>query len=131
MLILQRIVKYLGLGVLISMVFAILAVSISEVHSFDVFWQLQNGRYMAETMSLIRVDTFTLAADAPRYEHTWVHSLVLYGLYKLAGYGMISLFKGVMIAGTAVFLILAARRRSASWPAIALVLPVLLLTSGG
>ena len=62
------------------MLLAVLAVSISVVHSFDVFWQLQNGRYMVETMSMIRTDTFTLAADVPRHEHTWLHSLILFGL---------------------------------------------------
>ncbi len=59
---LKHLSKLLGLGLLCAMLLAILAVTISEVHSFDVFWQLQNGRYMVETMSLIHTDTFTLAA---------------------------------------------------------------------
>ncbi len=127
----SRLTTYLGLFVLVSMLVAILAVAVSEVHSFDVFWQLQNGRYMVETLSFIRTDTFTLTADVPRHEHTWLHSLILYGFYKLAGYDAISVFKGVVIAATAGFLVLAARRRAASWSAISLILPVFLLTSGG
>jgi hypothetical protein len=63
------------------MVFAVLAVAISEVHSFDVFWQLQSGRYIWESQSMIHSDLFTLAADVPRSEHTWLHSLILLGLY--------------------------------------------------
>jgi hypothetical protein len=127
----SRLATYVSLLTLTGMLLAILAVAVSEVHSFDVFWQLQNGRYMAETHSFIRTDLFTLAADVPRHEHTWLHSLILYGLYSFAGYGAISIFKGVLITATAWFLILAARRRESSWAAIALVLPVFLLTSGG
>jgi len=128
---LPRFTAYLSIGILFTMLLAILGVAISEVHSFDVFWQLQNGRYMAETMSFIRTDTFTLMADVPRHEHTWLHSLILYGLYKISGYGAISVLKGVVIALTACFLTLAARRRESSWSAIVFILPVFLLTSGG
>ena len=130
-MILERLTKYLGLGLLCAMLLAIMAVAISEVHSFDVFWQLQNGRYMMETKSFIRTDLFTLVAEVPRDEHTWLHSLVLYWLYTFAGYGSISIFKGVMIFATAGVLVLTARRRQASWAAISLVLPIFLLTSGG
>ncbi len=126
-----RITTYFGPGILCAMLLAILAVTISVVHSFDVFWQLQNGRYMVDTMSMIRTDTFTLAADVPRHEHTWLHSLILFGLYKVAGYGAISVLKGLVITATACFLTLAARRRKSSWLAIATLLPVFLLTSGG
>ena len=128
---LDNILKYLGITVFCGMAFAILAVAISEIHSFDVFWQLQNGRYMTDTLSMIRVDTFTLAADAPRFEHTWLHSLILYGLYKFFGYGMISVLKGVLITLTAIFLAMAARERQASWLSICVVLPAYLLTAGG
>ncbi len=127
----KKFFSYLGLFLLLVMLFAILAVTISEVHSFDVFWQLQNGRYMTDTKSLIHKDTFTLLADTPRQEHTWLHSLILYGLYCLAGYGAISILKGVVITAAAMFLVLAARLRLASWAAIVLVLPVFFWTSGG
>lgn len=127
----DKVLKSLAPTLLLLMAFAVLGVAISEVHSFDVFWQLQNGRYMVETHEMIRTDLFTLAADVPRHEHTWLHSLILYGLYSFAGYGAISVFKGVMIALTLLFLVLAARRRAASWAAIVLSLPVFFLTSGG
>jgi len=126
-----RLTTYLGISTLTAMLLAILAVGVSEVHSFDVFWQLQNGRYMVETLSFIRSDIFTLAADVPRYEHTWLHSLILYGLYLFKGYGAISVFKGVLVAATAGVLMLIARRKQASWVAISVCLPVFLLTSGG
>jgi len=113
------------------MVFAILSVAISEVHSFDVFWQLQSGKYIWQTKSMIHSDLFTLVKEAPREEHTWLHSLILFGLYSLGGYSIISLLKGVLVTGTLVCLVAVARMRSATWPAILLVVPLFLLTSGG
>lgn len=118
--------------ILVAAALVLLAgVAVSRIHAFDIFWQLQSGRYMAETGSVIRSDLFTLAAAAPRYEHCWLHDLVVYGLYSLGGYGAISLLKGALLTGAALFLVGAARLRKSSWPAILLVLPVLLAGRGG
>ncbi len=110
---------------------ALLAVGVSVIHSFDVFWQLQSGRYMVETGAVIDKDTFTLISDAPRAEHCWLHDIILYGIFLVAGYAGISVWKGCMIVGTVVLLILAARVRSSSWLSILYVLPLVTLTSGG
>jgi hypothetical protein len=128
---LTRATKYSALSVLAAMLIAILAVAISQVHSFDVFWQLEAGKYMAQTRSFIYTDTFTLMKDVPRYEHTWLHSLILYGSWLLGGYAAISVLKGVLITMTLAVLAWTAARRGASLPAIALVLPAYILTSGG
>lgn len=113
------------------MLLAVLAVAVSEVHSFDVFWQLQSGKYMSQTHSFIRSDTFTLMQDVPRSEHTWVHSLILYAAYLAGGYGAISVLKGVLVTATMAVLIWTARFRTASAPAIALLAPIYIMTSGG
>ncbi len=127
----QRFMTNIVLLLLIVMTFAVLAVSISEVHSFDVFWQLQSGRYIWETGGMIHSDLFTLAREVPRSEHTWLHSLILFGLYSLGGYASISLLKGFVVTATLVCLVAVARLRAASWPAILLVVPLFLPTSGG
>ena len=113
------------------MLLAVLAVGVAEIHDFDTFWQLQSGRYMVETGSLIRTDLFTLAPDVPRFEHCWLHDLALYGLFKVGGYGALSLWQGVTLAGTAAALVAAALLRGTSLPAIALVFPVFLFSAAG
>ena len=121
----------LAYACLALMLLAVLAVGVAQIHDFDTFWQLQSGRYMVETGSLIRTDLFTLAPDVPRFEHCWLHDLILYGLYALGGYPALSIWQGLMIAGTAAALAVAALVRGASPPAIALALPVILLSAGG
>lgn len=103
----------------------------SQVKAFDIFWQLQSGRYMAQTGRFIHRDLFSLAAGAPRFEHCWLHDLIFYGAFRLGGYHAVSLLKGLLVAATGGLAVAAARRRSSSWPAILLLtLPLLLLTWG-
>lgn len=123
--------KIIELVLLACALLAILSVAVSVVHSFDVFWQLQSGRYMAETGSIINKDVFTLASDLPRYEHCWLHDLALYLIYLLGGYAAISVWKGIMILSTTLLLIGAAKTRGSSLTAILVVLPLLFLTAGG
>lgn len=127
----NKILTRLEIAGLVLALGAVLAIAISEVHSFDVFWQLQSGRYMAETGQVIRTDLFTLAPDAARYEHCWLHDMVLYGLYHLGGYAAISMWKGAMVAATVCLLIITARIRKSSLISILLLLPLITRTSGG
>lgn len=128
---LNKYYKFAGFVVLALMLGGVLAVAVSEVHSFDVFWQLQSGRYMWENGSFIRTDLFTLKPDSPRYEHSWLHDLILFWTYQIAGYGGISVLKGVLVFATGAILVLVAKIRESSWAATALVFPVFMFTSGG
>ncbi len=99
----------------------------SKVQSFDVFWQLQSGKYILDTQSFIYQNIFSLAADAPRHEHCWLHDIVYYLTYCLMGFEGLSLLKGLLVAGTGFFLVRVARLRDSSWSAILIVLfPVFL-----
>lgn len=110
---------------------ALLGVAVSEVHSFDIFWQLQSGRYVLETKSFIYRDIFSLAADAPRFEHCWLHDVTFYLAYLLGGYGAISVLKGVLITSVAGVLVATARVRASSWLSILLILPPAMLMGRG
>lgn len=84
-----------GAAELFASVFFLLA--LRPLQDFDTFWQLQAGRYMAQTGSFIRRDMFSLAADVPRMEHCWLSDLIFYGLYSLGGYGLLGLIKPAVI----------------------------------
>lgn len=110
---------------------ALFGVAASEVNSFDIFWQLQSGKYMLETKSFIHRDIFTLAPDALRFEHCWLHDILFYLIYTASGYVGISLFKGALVTATAALLAAAARVRGASWTSILLLLiPAVQVTNG-
>lgn len=122
----------LNKNLLFLVLFALFGLAASRIHSFDIFWQLQSGRYMLQTRSFIYTDIFSLAPQVARHEHCWLHDLVCYGVWLLGGYSLLSLLKGLLIAGTAAVLVAVARVRQSSWWAILLLVPAaVLLTRGG
>jgi len=126
----SRLVTVLLISLLVLSSLLVFTLAAGGIHSFDPFWQLQSGRYMAASRQFIFTDLFTLAPDAPRFEHCWLHDLVLYGCYQVAGYAGLSLLKGGLLTLTALLLMATARLRDASWGTILLVLPVYLFTFG-
>lgn len=119
--------KYLPNLILAAALLALFGLAAGEVYDYDIFWQLQSGKYMLETGSFIRQDLFSLASEVPRYEHCWLHDIIFYGAYDLGGYVGISLLKALLITATAGCLVAVARQRQSSWLAIALVAPTPLL----
>lgn len=115
---------------LLCLLTALVGLAASRVDSFDIFWQLQSGRYMAQTGEILRADLFSLATDAPRIEHCWLHDLICYGLYLFGGFGALSLLKGVLVGGTGFFVCAAARLRGASVLSLCLLaVPAFALTA--
>lgn len=110
---------------------AVFGLAVTEVHSFDIFWQLQSGRYLLETGRFIHTDLFTLASDVPRFEHCWLHDVLLYLFWKFGGAAGISWLKGGLLTLTVGFLAATARLRGASWWSLACCLPFVSLTTGG
>jgi len=98
--------------------------ALRPIESFDTFWQLQSGKYIWQTGRFLYQDTFSLAGDAFRLEHCWLHDLVLYLLYRAGGYGLLGLLKPFVISLCAFMLL--QRSRHQGVPGF-LALPVLLL----
>jgi len=126
----SRLVRTLLLALLFLSALLVLALASGGIHSFDPFWQLQSGRFMVASRQFIFTDIFTLAPDAARFEHCWLHDLVLYGCYQVAGYAGLSFLKGGLLTLTALLLTATARLRGATWGTVLLVLPVYLFTFG-
>lgn len=103
----------------------------TRVSDWDIFWQLQSGKHIWQTQSMIRTDTFTLAAATPRWEHCWLHDLVFYAAWSVGGYSAMSLLKGALITATAAVLAAVAWRRRRALTALLLVLPLSVLLTFG
>lgn len=116
---------------LLAGLLTILGVATTQIHDFDTFWQLQSGRHMLQTRSFIHRDIFSLAASAPRFEHCWLHDILLYLAYLAGGYHGLGVVKGLALGGTALTLLAAARTRGSSRPAMLLALTAFWLSRGG
>jgi len=113
--------KYV-LGCMLALV---VAVTLSPVHSFDIFWQLASGRYIVDSGAWLYHDPFTLAGPVGRFEHCWLHDLVVLGFYSVGGNAALSFFKALLLSLAALMLILTARARKSSFSAILFVFPFL------
>ncbi len=122
-------VSYIGVLILSIASFGLLGLASGQVHSFDVFWQLQSGKYILQTKDFIYQDLFSLAAEVPRYEHCWLHDVIFYTIYKISGYTGISLFKGLIVSLTAGLRVLIARQRGSSWLSISVLIPTFFLST--
>lgn len=111
--------------------FILFGLAATRIWTYDIFWQLQMGRYTVQSGHFIRQELFSLAEEATRYDDrfSWLHGVIFYGSYCLLGYKGISLLKGLLIAATSFTLFRVARSRGASASAILLcALPSILLT---
>ncbi len=114
---------------LASALLGLMGLAATQVYSWDLFWQLRTGAHMLETGSFLTRDTFSLASDALRYEHCWLHDVIFYLIWKLGGYEAISLARGGLILLTAILILLTARLRSSLFPYVYLLsFPVILFT---
>lgn len=103
---------------------SIFLLAIKPIEAFDTFWQLQSGKYILETGNFLYKDTFSLAKDSFRLEHCWLHDLILYMLYSIGGFNLLSILKPTLIALSAIILYLWNRRRGGEPP---FILPMIIV----
>ncbi|HKS76967.1 MAG TPA: hypothetical protein VJQ82_27410 [Terriglobales bacterium] len=54
----------------------------------DVWWHLRTGELIASTHAFVRVDPYSFTRHGrPWVNHEWLSDLLVYGLYRLAGWG--------------------------------------------
>lgn len=104
--------------------FTLLIASITPIRSYDYFWHLATGRWIADHGRLPESDPFSVASDRGRWVNgEWLFQLLLFGAYKAGGHHGISIARGVVVAALFVLVFLLAVRR-AHW-SVALLLTLL------
>jgi hypothetical protein len=65
----------------------------------DLWWHLRSGQVMAETGKPLLTDVFSYTRyGQPWVNHSWLGEVVIYGIYRLAGWTGISAWMGLMAA---------------------------------
>jgi hypothetical protein len=74
----------------------------------DVWWHLRTGQLILHNHSLFHTDPYSFTRfGAPWINHEWLSEVLLFGLYRVAGFGGLTVAFGVVIAAT--FLLVFAR----------------------
>ena len=111
---------------LLALVFAAAQFQIS---TYDVWWHLAYGRWMAAHHAIPRVDDFSFTLrGAPRVDHEWLFQLLVYGLWRLGGPALLVLAKTIGVTAVAAVVLRFVERESELAPvaAAAFLLPFLL-----
>lgn len=125
----RALLRTLGLGLVVGLV--VLAVTRHVPPRFrdnDELWHLACGRWIVESGGVPATDPFTWSAgDTPWISTNWLAQVVLWGLYRAGGFGLVcALGAALHAAAVGVTLAVARRRATSPWAALAPVLWVTL-----
>jgi len=108
-------------------VFAALA-GLFKIKSYDVFWHLATGRWIAAHGQIPRSDPFRFTSHgAPWVDHEWLFQVLLHGAERLAGLDGLIVLRSVAAVALAALLLVTVRRSGAPtpWAVVAVLAAVL------
>ena len=66
----------------------------------DVWWHLRTGQLMVQTHAVFHSDPYSFTRfGQPWIDHEWLSQLLIFGLYRMAGWGGLMVGFGAVIAG--------------------------------
>jgi hypothetical protein len=88
--------------VFVAVVFlGILAMASRSVGDPDVWWHLKAGQLIAQTKAVPRTDPFSFTrAGYPWVAHEWLSELIIYGIYRVSGWGGLIVGFALMVSLT-------------------------------
>ncbi|HVT05078.1 MAG TPA: hypothetical protein VHL58_17075, partial [Thermoanaerobaculia bacterium] len=104
-------------------VFVMAGVSaITTIGSYDYYWHLATGRWIAEHHALPSTDPFAVASDRiPWIDGEWLFQVPLYVLHSLGGDMLVTAARSLGIAALLLFLFIAVKRYAGIAGAAAIV----------
>lgn len=107
------------LPLVLLVVFALAAVA--PIRSYDFFWHLATGRWIAEHAALPLTDPFSVASDRVEWINgEWLFDLLVHGVWSAAGFAGISLVRALLVGALFAFGFAVSRRDGSRWFPLAL-----------
>ena len=95
--------------------------AIGPIRSYDLFWHLATGRWIAEHRALPLTDPFAIASDRePWVNGSWLAQLFAYGIHSIIGLKGLSIVRGLGAAILFTLIYVLARREAKPQVALAL-----------
>ena len=108
----------------------VVGLGLTQISSFDYWWQLRTGQLIAETGAVPTVDLYTYSAPGARYiDIHWLHQLGLWGLYLIGGHTAVGIWQLVGVLLLVALLAPIGRRPGRSWLSVAALALMLLNAS--
>jgi hypothetical protein len=89
-----------GQRLLAVALFILIAVSsVAPIRSYDFFWHLATGRWIADHHALPASDPFAVASDRTQWVNDeWMFDVVLLGVHSIVGFDGLSLLRALFVA---------------------------------
>jgi hypothetical protein len=83
----------------VALVAALTVVAVAPIRSYDFFWHLATGRWIAEHRALPLVDPFAVASDRiPWINGEWLFQVFAYATYRIGGFIAVSWMRALLVA---------------------------------
>jgi hypothetical protein len=83
----------------IALLVVLSPVALQPLYSYDYFWHLASGRWIAEHSSLPLTDPFAVASDrTPWINGEWLFQLPLYGTHAIGGIALVAWSRAILVA---------------------------------
>ena len=103
----------------------LLAITARPAADPDLWWHLRTGQWMVENRQIPRADPFSFTRNgAPWVAHEWLSELLLFGIWRLAGWAGLIIFSSV-VTTTGFVLLFWRCKAPPHWAAAATVLGAL------
>ncbi|MGK2858588.1 MAG: hypothetical protein ACSLFQ_15410 [Thermoanaerobaculia bacterium] len=102
------------------LLFALLAIaSVTPIRSYDFYWHLETGRWIAEHRTLPSTDPFSVSSDTvPWVDGEWLFQLGAWGVAAIGGETGVSVARGLVVAAIFLVVLLAAAGEAAAGMAL-------------
>ncbi|HUF17735.1 MAG TPA: hypothetical protein VMS12_06805 [Thermoanaerobaculia bacterium] len=89
--------------------------SFAPIRSYDYFWHLATGRWIADHRELPRADPFTVGSDTEVWHNgEWLFQVALYPIFRAGGHEAVAVARGLIVAAIFTLGFLFARSHAAT-----------------
>src|SRR5512142_1111511 len=83
----------------VALFIILIPISLQPIYSYDFFWHLATGRWIAEHHALPLTDPFAIASDRTSWINgEWLFQLLLYGAYAIGGIAAVAWQRAALVA---------------------------------
>jgi hypothetical protein len=80
---------------------ALFAMALRPIADADFWWHLRSGQWMVENRAIPHADPFSFTNEGKAWiAHEWLAELLIYGLYRLGGFGLLILAFAAILTAT-------------------------------
>lgn len=132
MLVIIKSEKFLKILILIGLIFLVIIIFAQKVNftNIDLGRHLENGKIVWQNPAVLFTNFYSYTEpNLPFINHHWLSGVILYGVYLLGGFSLLSIFNIILALGTFLLAFNLARQKANFYLSALISIPVIFLLS--